>query len=273
MSAEGGKPRLMNCNTPNMNSWHSWSPNGKWLVFSTKKFGPYTQLFLTHIDEQGNDTPPVYLENLQVKERAANIPEFVNIEPHEMQVIVERFMQLDYYAELRGKLKGNRGDLQGALKEYNRAIAFEPKEADLYYERGLVKLELKDYKGSMNDLQRCIKLDPDYQKAYFEIGYLKMEAGKFEEALDDFNTAIRMDSNDVMSYYEKGMAKYYLEDFREAINAFNKVIEKRDDSKYAYYHRGLAKSQLGDPTACNDLQQSLKMGCQEARQAIQQLCY
>ncbi|NQU86624.1 MAG: PD40 domain-containing protein, partial [Mariniphaga sp.] len=47
MPVEGGVPRLMNCNTNNMNSWHSWSPNGKWVVFSSKKNGPYTQLYLT----------------------------------------------------------------------------------------------------------------------------------------------------------------------------------------------------------------------------------
>ena len=40
MPAEGGEPRLMNCNTESMNSWHSWSPNSKWLVFSSKLFSP-----------------------------------------------------------------------------------------------------------------------------------------------------------------------------------------------------------------------------------------
>jgi Tol biopolymer transport system component len=45
----GEEARQMTCNNTKMNSWHSWSPNGKWLVFASKEFGPYTQLFLTHI--------------------------------------------------------------------------------------------------------------------------------------------------------------------------------------------------------------------------------
>jgi len=65
-----------------MNSWHSWSPNGKWLVFSSKANSAYTQLFITHIDEQGRSSPAVLLENFTASDRAANIPEFVNASGH-----------------------------------------------------------------------------------------------------------------------------------------------------------------------------------------------
>src|ERR1017187_6838874 len=76
--AEGGEARRLKCNTARMNSWHSWSPNSRWLVFSSKANSPYTQLFLTHIDEQGESSPPVVLANFTAPDRAANIPEFVN---------------------------------------------------------------------------------------------------------------------------------------------------------------------------------------------------
>ncbi len=54
---EGGTARLMKCNTSLMNSWHTFSPNGRWMAFSSKSRTPYTQMYLTHIDENGNDTP------------------------------------------------------------------------------------------------------------------------------------------------------------------------------------------------------------------------
>jgi len=80
--AEGGKSRKMVCNTPGkMSSWHSVSPNGRWMVFSSKANGPYTGLWLTHLDKDGNDTPPVQLEDFIGVNMAANLPEFVDIRP------------------------------------------------------------------------------------------------------------------------------------------------------------------------------------------------
>ena len=86
--AEGGLPKLMRRNhNGNMNSWHNFSPNSKWLVFASKVNSPYTQLWLTHIDQWGIDSSPVLIENFISEKRAANIPEFVNIAEGKMQAI------------------------------------------------------------------------------------------------------------------------------------------------------------------------------------------
>lgn len=87
--AEGGEPRVMNCNFEGkMNSWHSFSPNGKWMVYSAKSDGPYTQLWLTHINENGEDSIPVLLEEFTAPDRAANLPEFVNIDASLLHQII-----------------------------------------------------------------------------------------------------------------------------------------------------------------------------------------
>ena len=36
-------------------------------------------MMLTHIDEDGNDSPPVLVEDAAEEDRAVNLPEFVNI--------------------------------------------------------------------------------------------------------------------------------------------------------------------------------------------------
>ena len=81
LPAAGGTARRLRANTRLMNSWHSWSPNSRWLVFSSKARSPYTQMYLTHIDEKGNASPAILIDNTTAANRAVNIPEFVNISP------------------------------------------------------------------------------------------------------------------------------------------------------------------------------------------------
>ncbi|WP_319541043.1 hypothetical protein [uncultured Pseudodesulfovibrio sp.] len=75
--AEGGTPRILKANTDLMNSWHSWSSNSRWLVFSSKGNSPFTEIYLTHIDGNGESSPPLRLFRFSHTELAAMVPEFI----------------------------------------------------------------------------------------------------------------------------------------------------------------------------------------------------
>jgi len=85
--AQGGIPRKMRCNRSLFNSWHSWSSNSRWLLFTSKVNTPYTEIFITHIDENGNDSPPVLLSRFSETGYAANVPEFVSVQPDALKKI------------------------------------------------------------------------------------------------------------------------------------------------------------------------------------------
>ena len=124
----GGEARLMRCNTPLMNSWHSFSPNGLWLVFSSKSGSPYTQMFLTHLDEEGNDSPAVLIENATDANRAVNIPEFVNIPPGGLlkldAPVTDYYRILDTAEDLLSKRQ-----YDAAIVQFRKAVAMHPDEA------------------------------------------------------------------------------------------------------------------------------------------------
>ncbi len=68
----------------------------------------------------------------------------------------------EYYDS--GVEKANSGDYQGAIKDYDKAIEINPKDAEAYYNRGLAKIGLgQKYSGCL-DLSRAGKLG--YSKAY-----------------------------------------------------------------------------------------------------------
>jgi Tol biopolymer transport system component len=72
-----------------MNSWHTWSPNSRWLAFASKGNSPYTEIFITHIDESGESSPALRLFRFSHPELAAMVPEFVpteNIYPRTIEL-------------------------------------------------------------------------------------------------------------------------------------------------------------------------------------------
>jgi len=139
--AEGGEARRLECNTRRMNSWHSWSPNGKWLVFSSKANSPYTQLFLTHIDEAGHSTPAVLLSHFTSPDRAANIPEFVNVPLGAIKKIHEQFVDDHSYART-GLARARQGEYAMAVEAYKRALEINPDNKGIYEAMGVSLLQL-----------------------------------------------------------------------------------------------------------------------------------
>ena len=61
LSTGDTKP-LSAANSDNVESYHSWSSNGKWFVFgSRREDGLYARLYISHLDEQGNASKPFLL--------------------------------------------------------------------------------------------------------------------------------------------------------------------------------------------------------------------
>jgi hypothetical protein len=58
----GEHRRLDPLNTRYSESWHSWSTNGRWIAFSSKRMGgPFTRIFLSYVDEEGQVNKPFVL--------------------------------------------------------------------------------------------------------------------------------------------------------------------------------------------------------------------
>src|SRR5215831_10658797 len=83
-------------------------------------------MFLTHIDEDGGDSPAIRIENSTAANRAVNIPEFVNIPADGMLKIdtpaTEFYRLLDEAKELNDK-----GSPE-AISAYKKALALSPED-------------------------------------------------------------------------------------------------------------------------------------------------
>ena len=49
-------------NSPNVEAYHTWSSNGRWIVFSSRRYdGDFTRPFFAHVDRDGHATKPFEL--------------------------------------------------------------------------------------------------------------------------------------------------------------------------------------------------------------------
>jgi tetratricopeptide (TPR) repeat protein len=70
-----------------------------------------------------------------------------------------------------------------------QGLAFAPKNADLYLERGHRELGLREFKAAMNDLEHATRLAPEMLDAYYHLGLAHYFLGEFDEATASFNGA------------------------------------------------------------------------------------
>ena len=203
VSSEGGVARRMNCNLQTMNSWHSFSPNGHWLVFSSKTPSYYTQMYLTHIDENGNDSPAVLVEDATAANRAVNIPEFINLPAEGLDRI--EAPATDFY------------------KHFDFAVAFSEK---------------RDYVNAVPAWRKALALDPNDPRAHDNFGVALAETGNLDEAIAEYRKSLELNSGSSHTHNNLGSALAEKGMLEEAFAEFEKAVELNPDNASAQVNLG-----------------------------------
>jgi len=236
--AGGGEARRMNCNTERMNSWHTWSPNSRWLAFSSKQNRPFTQLFLTHVDEDGNDTPPILVPHSTADNRAVNLPEFVNIDPDRLQQIttpaVEYRRQLDTARELK-----ERGEIDQAIQAFESSIELK----DDYWETHLALADTRARRGetaaAIEHYRRALELNPRYFYTLNNLAAALTLSGQLDEAIAMYGEALEVNPASPMTHFGVGKALSRRGQADRAVVHFRASLELDPSLGRAHHEWGL----------------------------------
>lgn len=199
----GGVARPLASNLPVMNSWHTWSPNAHWLAFSSKSPSLYTELYLTHIDEKGNASPAILVENATASNRAVNIPEFVNVQP-------------------------------GGLERIDHP-------ATDFYEMFDAAAHLADqheYEASIAEWQKAMTLDASDPRAHNNLGIALAAAGRLTDAVAEYRKSLELNANSSLTEDNLGSALAQEGNLAEAQQHFARALDINPDNTSAEVNLG-----------------------------------
>jgi Tfp pilus assembly protein PilF len=86
-----------------------------------------------------------------------------------------------------------RGDLNGALQEYSRAVSLDPGSAGAHYGLGSVAYRQRRFPDAQTHLEAAIKLKEDYGPTHRLLGLVHLEAGNASKALQHLERASSLD--------------------------------------------------------------------------------
>jgi tetratricopeptide (TPR) repeat protein len=271
---EGGVARPLQSNLPVMNSWHSFSPNGHWLVFSSKSPSLYTRLYLTHLDAQGNATPPVVVEDAAASNRAVNIPEFVNLGPEGLDRIdtpaVDFYREFDAAQQLLDKHQYSEavpawtkavtkdstdprsynnlgvalaatGKTSEAIEQYRKSLALNDESSQTHNNLGSALASTGNTDEALAQIQKAIELNPDNGVAHINLGHMLEEMGGHrQEAIDELTKGIKLAPNSAEGPNVLGVIYGRMGKMDEAIAEMKKAVELGPQSAEYHYNLGRA---------------------------------
>lgn len=157
------------------------------------------------------------------------------------------------------------------LKDYSKSRPPAPisnvVEGDLSQPKGLDSADTHALNAEIAELTELIEINPQDALAYYNRGVVKFELKDYQGAIADYTKAIEIDPMDAITYSNRCGAKLNLGNNKGAIDDCNKALEIDPKIAIAYNNRGIAKRKFGDNIGeCADYKKAVSLGDQETAQ-------
>jgi tetratricopeptide (TPR) repeat protein len=163
----------------------------------------------------------------------------------------------------RGVARYQQGDLEGALRDFDRAVDIAstispgayasnhigpvfPEPAVLLYNRGVIRYDLRNWDGAIADFDEAIMLNPHRVMAWIKRGNARFNKGDLDEAINDFNQALQIDPRSVIALNNRGLAWRNKGKLDAALDDYSRALELAPRLTVALNNRAGIKHDRGD---------------------------
>lgn len=104
----------------------------------------------------------------------------------------------------RGSAKLALGDGDGALADYNQALALKPNQIDIRNNRALLVLRMGRRHDALADADAAVALDPTSTRSHLVRAQIYVSLGRMEDAIAEYGRVLETNPNDAMAYLNRG---------------------------------------------------------------------
>lgn len=138
------------------------------------------------------------------------------------------------------------GNLDEAIKEYEKALSLDPGDVGTYVDLGNAYSDKGDYDQVIRILTKVIEMSPDYSVAYNNRGNAYSDKGMLDAAIKDYDKAIKLEPRYDDAFVNRGNAYHREGDDGRALQDYDEALRLNPRNSNAYYNRGVAYDEGGN---------------------------
>ena len=142
-----------------------------------------------------------------------------------------------------------------ALKVLDAKIKKDGKNADLYYQRGVLQIQLgkennksQYFKDAIADLKKATELDNSKCDYFTALADAHFSLGNMGDSYSALQQALGIDENNFEACLKMGEIAFYSKDYDRAMESLSKVTEQDKDNQTALFMKGFIYKETGDTT-------------------------
>lgn len=137
------------------------------------------------------------------------------------------------------------GDLPGAERLYELAVAVEPSAAEAWYLLGAVRQVQSKFAEAERAARRALELRPDHADARNNLGVLLLSRHEPAEAVACFREVLRLRPDHADAHSNLGNALQSLGELEQSLDCYRRAIQSKPDHIDAHICLGNALQSLG----------------------------
>jgi Tfp pilus assembly protein PilF len=134
------------------------------------------------------------------------------------------------------------GNLRGGLQHLLKAVALDPKNADLHHSLALVYRDLGEYQLSLKQFKKCLALNPEFPEAQNNLGILYVRLEEWDAAISWFQKAADniLYTTPHFAYHNIGSVYFHKGEYLKAIENYHRALRSFPSYGEAYFNLACA---------------------------------